>query len=132
MSRLGEWLAGPHKKIEVSSEGGRRYRVVARRKGFTQSEPTASIFMPASLYLPWLIFRYLRWDLVHRRHWIVEVYFCERPGSQRLEYSTEVDSGRRPLELAEAKAELLRRDDVPVRATCRCRSTPLGRSARPI
>src|SRR4051794_1308303 len=104
MSRVGDWLAGPHKAIDVSAGDGGRYRVVARKKRFRETEPIEKIFVPAGLTLLWELFRELRWNVVDRRHYVVEVFVQGRPqASPTLMRSVEVGSRRRAYEVLDGE-----------------------------
>lgn len=97
------------REVHVADQKGDQYRVVARRKGFPATESPSKIFVPAGPGLVWEVFRYLRWNVVMRRRWTVEVYGHVRDtDSERLVRTRELTSRREAFAQVQADAESLR------------------------
>ena len=111
MGRIEKWLTGPHRSVELDAAEGRRYRIVARRKGFPETERIEpALFFPPDVNLIWLLYRDLRWNIAERRRWVAEVLIQDNPHSPgRRDHAVEVRSRRRAYEVLDAEADRLRR-----------------------
>lgn len=66
-------LIGLNLRSEVITGDDGHFYLVAHRKGFPVAESYGQVFVPPTLGLIWDAWRTLRYLVVHRGHWIIEV-----------------------------------------------------------
>lgn len=96
-------------RSEVTSDSGVRFKLVAHRKGYPVSDPYVRVVLPVVVNLTWEVLRTLRFFVVHRGHWVIEVtQVTAGATTNELIRRIEVPSRRKAIQRIEGEAAALR------------------------
>jgi hypothetical protein len=95
-------------KVDVRTDQGTSYRLVAHRKGFPIHEPYWRLFVPSILNIVWEFLRELKFRVRDHRHWVIDIYTIDEPDDAVLSRCIEVPSRQEAFDRIKSEAEALR------------------------